>query len=174
MSDSFATPQTTALRASLSMGFPRQEYWSRFPFLSPGASSQSRDQTHVSCASPVGRWILYHLESPRANFIDLNHTLFNLLVLWLYLFTHKHTHTVEIHCLGPIRLLFHYFRTCKWGYQKTDSNIIRLVKSRNTNAQNLVKFSSKEGILAAVYIFYQCLYMGSRKMILMNWFEGQA
>ena len=31
-----ATPWTVAHRASLSMGFPRQEYWSGLPFPSPG------------------------------------------------------------------------------------------------------------------------------------------
>ena len=32
----FATPWTVAYQASLSMGFSRQEYWSRLPFPSPG------------------------------------------------------------------------------------------------------------------------------------------
>ena len=32
----FATPWTVACQASLSMGFPRQEYWSGLPFPSPG------------------------------------------------------------------------------------------------------------------------------------------
>ena len=36
ISDSFATPCTAALRAPFSMGFSRQEYWSRLPFTSPG------------------------------------------------------------------------------------------------------------------------------------------
>ena len=36
MSDSFVTPWTVAHWAPLSMGFPRQEYWSRLPFPSPG------------------------------------------------------------------------------------------------------------------------------------------
>ena len=36
MSDSFATPWTVAHQAHLSMGFPRQEYWSGLPFPSPG------------------------------------------------------------------------------------------------------------------------------------------
>ena len=31
-----ATPWTGAYQALLSMGFPRQEYWSGFPFPSPG------------------------------------------------------------------------------------------------------------------------------------------
>ena len=30
------TPWTVALQAPLSIGFPRQEYWSGLPFLSPG------------------------------------------------------------------------------------------------------------------------------------------
>ena len=36
MSNSFATPWTVALQAPLSMGFPRQEYWSGVPFPSAG------------------------------------------------------------------------------------------------------------------------------------------
>ena len=36
MSDSFAIPWTVARQAPLSMGFPRQEYFSGLPFLSPG------------------------------------------------------------------------------------------------------------------------------------------
>ena len=32
----FLTPWTVAHQAPLSMGFPRQEYWSRLPFPSPG------------------------------------------------------------------------------------------------------------------------------------------
>ena len=35
-SDSLATPWTIAHQASLSMGFPSQEYWSGFPYPSPG------------------------------------------------------------------------------------------------------------------------------------------
>ena len=36
-SDSFVTPWTLTHQAPLSMGFPRQEYWSGLPFPSPGA-----------------------------------------------------------------------------------------------------------------------------------------
>ena len=36
MSDSFATSWTAASQAPLSMGFPRQEYWSGLPLPSPG------------------------------------------------------------------------------------------------------------------------------------------
>ena len=36
MSDSFVNPWTVAQEDPLSMGFPRQEYWSGLPFPSPG------------------------------------------------------------------------------------------------------------------------------------------
>ena len=36
MSNSFVSPWTVAHQAPLSMGIPRQEYWSRLPFLPPG------------------------------------------------------------------------------------------------------------------------------------------
>ena len=32
----FVTPWTVACQASLSMGFPKQEYWSELPIPSPG------------------------------------------------------------------------------------------------------------------------------------------
>ena len=47
---------TVAHQAPPSMGFPRQEYWSRLPFLLP-RKSPPRDQTHISC---TGRRVLYH------------------------------------------------------------------------------------------------------------------
>ena len=37
----FATPWTVARQAPLSMGFPRQEYWSGLPFPSPGDLSNT-------------------------------------------------------------------------------------------------------------------------------------
>ena len=51
-----------AHQAPLSMEFSRQECWNglSFPTYSRG-SSQPRAQTHNSCISCIGRWILYHL-----------------------------------------------------------------------------------------------------------------
>ena len=54
MSDFFVTPWTVARQAPLSMGFPRQEYWSGLPFPSPKESSRPKDQTRISCL--VGRF----------------------------------------------------------------------------------------------------------------------
>ena len=45
----FATPWTVVPQASLSMGFPRQEYWSGLPFPPPGDLSNSG----IKPASPV-------------------------------------------------------------------------------------------------------------------------
>ena len=51
----FATPWTGAHQAPLSMGLPRQEYWSGSPFPSPGEYSSSRNWTHISCLA--GRFL---------------------------------------------------------------------------------------------------------------------
>ena len=47
----FATPWTLAHQALLSMGFSRQEYWSRLPFPSPGDLPDPgiKPVSHVSC-----------------------------------------------------------------------------------------------------------------------------
>ena len=42
MSDSLVTSCAVAFQAPLSMGFPRQEYWSGLPFPSPGDFSDQR------------------------------------------------------------------------------------------------------------------------------------
>ena len=52
VSDS-ATSWTVAHQLPLSMGFSRQEYWSRLSFLPPGGSSWLRDQTRVSWVSCI-------------------------------------------------------------------------------------------------------------------------
>ena len=61
MSNSFVTPWAVACQTPLSMGFPRQEYWSRLSFSFSRGSFWLRGQTHISC---ISRWILYHLGSP--------------------------------------------------------------------------------------------------------------
>ena len=49
VSDTFATPWTVAHQAPLSVRFPRQEYWSGFPFPSPGNLSDPG----IEPASPI-------------------------------------------------------------------------------------------------------------------------
>ena len=50
MSSSFTTPWTVARQASLSMGFPRQEYWSGLPFPSPGdLSDPTKIMVYFEC-----------------------------------------------------------------------------------------------------------------------------
>ena len=61
----FATPWTVARQAPLSMGFPRQEYWSGLPFPSLG----DLPETGIKPGSPAlqdllhYRKILYHLKA---------------------------------------------------------------------------------------------------------------
>ena len=54
VSDSSVTPWTVAHQASLSMGFPRQEYWSWVAISFSRGSSWPRDRTHIS--SLTGRF----------------------------------------------------------------------------------------------------------------------
>ena len=61
----FATPWTVAGQAPLSIGFPREEYWSALPFATQGIS-QHRDQTCIFC---IGRQILYHWTTKETMFI---------------------------------------------------------------------------------------------------------
>ena len=59
-SSSFVTPRTVACQASLFMGFPRQDYWSGWPFPSPGHLPNVGTE-HASPES-VGR--LFSTEAP--------------------------------------------------------------------------------------------------------------
>ena len=52
MSNSLLTPRTAPYQAPLSMGFPRQEYWSGLPFPSPGDLPDPRVKP-VSLAPPA-------------------------------------------------------------------------------------------------------------------------
>ena len=66
-SDSFATPWTVARQAPLSMGFPRQKYWSGLPFPSPGDlpdAGLNPDLPHWQADSLP----LSHQESPSSAF----------------------------------------------------------------------------------------------------------
>ena len=57
-----ATLWTIACQALLSVGFFRQESWSRLPFSSSRGSSQPMHWTHASC---IGRLLLYPLSHLR-------------------------------------------------------------------------------------------------------------
>ena len=59
----FATPWTVAHQTPLSMGFPRQEYWSSLPFSSPGDFSDPGIEP-VSPALAGGFFTTKHLGIP--------------------------------------------------------------------------------------------------------------
>ena len=68
MSDSFATPWTVAHVAPLSMGFPRQEYWSGLPLPPPGDPADP-DIEPVSSALEGRFSMAESLEKPTHNYI---------------------------------------------------------------------------------------------------------
>ena len=59
----FVTPWTVAHQAPLSVGFPRQEYWSGLPFPSPGDLPHPGTETHL-LHWQVDSLPLSHLGSP--------------------------------------------------------------------------------------------------------------
>ena len=70
MSDSSATPWTVAHQAPLSMGFPRQEYWSGLSFPSPGDLPYQGIEpgSLVPSALQADSLPLSHLGSPRIGY----------------------------------------------------------------------------------------------------------
>ena len=56
----FLTPWTVACQVPLSMGFPRQEYWNRLPFLTPGDFPHSGIETKSLESLCIGRRIPYN------------------------------------------------------------------------------------------------------------------
>ena len=61
------TPWTVACQASLSMGFPRQEYWSGLPFPPPGDLSNPGIDPASPVAPAFGRSILFHWATKEAH-----------------------------------------------------------------------------------------------------------
>ena len=54
----FATPWTVAHQAPLSMGFPRQEYWSRLPFPNKGdLPYQGTELASLGSPALAGRFV---------------------------------------------------------------------------------------------------------------------
>ena len=69
----FETPWSVAHQASLSMGFPRQEYWNQLPFPSPGDFPDPGIKP-MSPVSPAlaGRFLsLSHLGSPKTLILNI-------------------------------------------------------------------------------------------------------
>ena len=67
--DSLATPWTVAHQSPLSMGFPRQEYWSGLPLSSPGDLPNSGMKWSISCYTWWARNVtaLYNSSPPNVN-----------------------------------------------------------------------------------------------------------
>ena len=67
----FVTPCTITHQTPLSMGFPRQEYWSGLPFPSPGDLPGIFPTQELNPGLLHCRWILYHLSYPNSCDITL-------------------------------------------------------------------------------------------------------
>ena len=68
----FTTPWTLAHQAPLSMGFPKQKYWSGLPFSSAGSSNPGIEPTSVALAGGF-----FTTESPGKPLISLTDLQYN-------------------------------------------------------------------------------------------------
>ena len=96
----FATPWTVACQTPLSMGFSRQEYWSRLPFPPPG----DLPNPGIKPTSPaLERWILYHWATGEALQILLTQSWNEIPLgndLLLYESISSHYHSYALMCFG--------------------------------------------------------------------------
>ena len=94
-------PWTIVYQAPLSLGFPRQEYWSGLPFPSPGDLSNPGSNTALLHCSRI-LYSLSHQDSP----LDIA---FSLCGFIFYLFIADIEDDVECSCLLTLFLKFIYF-----------------------------------------------------------------
>ena len=73
----FAAPRIVAHQASLSMGFPRQEYWNGLPFPSPGDLLE----LEIEHTPPVLAYRFFSIEPPGKSYIYKNVNINKLQVL---------------------------------------------------------------------------------------------
>ena len=94
----FSAPWTVAVKARMSMGFPRQEYW---PFPSSKVSSQTKDWTLISC---LIRWI-FTTEPPRKT--EFKHTKVQILITFFHsvIFIRHVLHTKHFYRCWKCRII---------------------------------------------------------------------
>ena len=96
----FATPWTVACQTPLSMGFSRQEYWSRLPFPPPGDLPNPGIEP---TSSALERQVLYHWATGEALLILLTPSWNEMLLgndLLLYQSISSHYHSYALMCFG--------------------------------------------------------------------------
>ena len=100
MSDSFASPWPVAHQAPLSIGFPKQEYWSGLPFPSPG------DLTDPEIKPTPPDWQgdslpLSHLGSPHITLYMYIHTIHIIQIIYTQIYNipviKQEVETLEAH-----------------------------------------------------------------------------
>ena len=111
------TPGTVAHQASLSMGFPRQEYWSGLPFPPPRDLPNPGSNLHLQCLLYF-KQILHHgvtREMPHTHTHTHTHTL-----IYIYIWRRKWQPTPvflpgEAHEQGSL------VGYCSWGHKESDT-----------------------------------------------------
>ena len=88
-------PMTVAHQALLSMGLPKQEYWSGLPFYPPG--DLPNPGIAPSSFASAGRF--FTTEPPGSPYVCLCRYIYTHIYAYIYIHTYTHTHT-HIHTMG--------------------------------------------------------------------------
>ena len=105
VSNSFATPWTVVYKAALSMGFPRQDYWSKLPYSSPGDFLEPGTET----ASPAMAGLFFPAQLPGKP-LHVSVLFFKFLSQLFLLFSHSVVSDSldPVDCCMPGFPVFHY------------------------------------------------------------------
>ena len=113
-------PWTVAHQDSLSMGFPRQEFWSGLPFPSPRDLPNPRDSTYIC----TGRQILYHWVTREVhvkmlfilNLCNLTYSKFKIFSELVILTTKESSDSKSETCQSQYVMDAFYFEKCWAGW----------------------------------------------------------
>ena len=165
MSDSFVTSRTIALKASLSMTFPRQEFWSRLPFPSLGDFPCLGDQAQVSCI--IGKFFTKS-DTQRK---QLKYLLSSLLLLYSYSF--PFSTSISNNCISSSFPLLAYFQLLVFTATEIWFSFIPLNLNGTQKFINYllpanlkVHFQSfKQNSFNDYFLLEQVLFLASRKLL---------
>ena len=120
MSDSFATPWTVDGQTTLSVGLPKQEYWSRLPFPLSGDLSNPG----IKLASPAlqaDSLLLSHQGSPFHNILIMQNKLHGLFVCTYNLYCRRKWQPTPVLLPGKSNGWKSLVGYSPWGHKESDT-----------------------------------------------------
>ena len=116
MSDSFATPWTVTCQTLVSVGFPRQEYWSGLPSPSPG----DLPNLAIEPVSPPLAGVFFTTQLPGKSIH---------VCVYIYGDIYFYIHVIYIQILATYNFYLLYFIIIKENYKREKSSYLKNVEN---------------------------------------------